>query len=169
LLDVTYKQIDTAKKAGTDHFKSKNDSQVYKARDLSLALAEYYILTSFRKRFYERDVTDDLKPVLAQIFLIYGLWCIDKHLVTFYIGRFASGPDFGDFVRSSLLQKCQEIKDSVVTIADSLAPPDWVLNSVLGRSDGRLYEHLQNAFMSNPGAMEKASWWKDVVTIKSKL
>lgn len=108
--------------------------------------------------------------MLQQIFLLYGLWSIDKHLVTFYLGDFANGPAFGEFVRTNLLKICSELKDSAVPIADSLAPPDWVLNSVLGRSDGRVYEHLQNTFMSNRGALEKANWWKDVVTItKSKL
>lgn len=35
----------------------------------------------------------------------------------------------------------------------------------------QLYENLQNEFMTNPGAMERASWWKEVrlPIAKSKL
>jgi acyl-CoA oxidase len=63
---------------------------------------------------------------------------LDKHLATFYQGAYASGPKFSDFIRSELLRNCAEVKDCAVSIADSLAPPDWVLNSVIGKSDGKV-------------------------------
>lgn len=96
-----------------------------------------------------------------------------------------------DTIRNNLLQCCSDIKDVSVSIVDALAPPDFALNSVLGKSDGlvsvelemlsnstqlvnsfrlQLYQNLQHEFMSNPGALERASWWQDVVIPpKSKL
>lgn len=96
------------------------------------------------------------------------MWCIDRHLASFYAGGFASGPCFADAIRATLLQACGQFKDAAVSVADALAPPDWVLNSVIAKSDGRLYENLQNQFMTNPGAMERASWWKDIIPTKMK-
>lgn len=75
-----------------------------------------------------------------------------------------------------------------MSVADAIAPPDFALNSIIGKSDGmvwllhyvphefafifiilQLYQNLQHEFMTNPGAMERASWWQDVVLPKSKL
>ncbi|KAL9692404.1 hypothetical protein quinque_000121 [Culex quinquefasciatus] len=168
LLHSTTEQLQHADKDGTDRFKARNDSQVYRARDLSRAYSEYYALECFRKRCLREDIAENLKPVLSNVYLIYGMWCIDRHLATFYAGGFAVGPRFADAIRSALLGACGQLKDSAVAVADAIAPPDWVLNSVIAKSDGRLYENIQNVMMTNPGAMERASWWKDIVPSKMK-
>ncbi|XP_055597144.1 peroxisomal acyl-coenzyme A oxidase 3-like [Uranotaenia lowii] len=168
LLTSTEKQIDASSANGSDRFTARNESQVYRARDLTRAYAEYYAMISFGKRCARGDYPEELRPVLNSVYLIYGMWCIDRHLASFYAGGFASGPRFADAIRNTLLTECGRFKDSAVAIADALAPPDWVLNSVLGKSDGRLYENIQTEFMTNPGALEKASWWKDIIPTKMK-
>lgn len=138
LLETTSTFMNAAKQEGINAFKARNDSQVYKARDLSRAYAEYYALQCFTIRLESPEAKPELITVLRRIQLLYGLWCLDKHMATFYQGNFASGSAFGDYIRNQLLTKCKEIKDDAVAIADSLAPPDWVLNSVLGKSDGKV-------------------------------
>ena len=138
LMEVTSKQINVAKANGADIFTAKNDSQVYKAKILSIAFAEYNALTSFRQKLESNETSRDLKLVLKQIFLIYGFWNLDKHLADFYIGGFSEGSEFSDMVRNGLIKTCKEIKDSSVSIADALSPPDFVLNSVIGKSDGKV-------------------------------
>ncbi len=51
-------------------------------------------------------------------------------------GNFANGSAFVDTIRNNLLQCCNDIKDVSVSIVDALAPPDFALNSVLGKSNG---------------------------------
>lgn len=137
LLMKTNNQIEEYKASGADSFKAKNATQVYKARDLSLAFAEYFAIISFKNRF-ESDNICDLTPILEQIFTIYGFWSLDKRIATFYIGNFSKGPSFAEHVRSTLVKACGTIKSSAVSIADALSPPDFVLNSVLGKSDGKV-------------------------------
>jgi len=43
-----------------------------------------------------------------------------------------------DLVKEGILQMCSQLKPEAVAIADSLAPPDFVLNSVIGKSDGKV-------------------------------
>lgn len=43
-----------------------------------------------------------------------------------------------DLVKQNILTLCAELKPEAVAIADALAPPDFVLNSVLGMSDGKV-------------------------------
>lgn len=147
LLDVTSKTISRLNKAGANNFTAKNDSQAYKARTLSQALAEYYAMCSFKKKFEAEETSEELKPVLTKIFLIYGFWNLDKHLATFYIGGFAHGSEFSELVRLSLIKACAEIKDSTVRIADSLSPPDFVLDSVIGKADGQVRKPMKLIFL----------------------
>lgn len=136
LLDSTAKAMHISTNNGLNRFEARNDAQVYKARDLSRAFAEYYALLSCYKRVCQPDVGEELKPILHLLLNVYGLWTLEKHLPTFYQGCFATGDGFADTVRSELVRSCREMKDSAVSIADSLAPPDFALNSVIGKSDG---------------------------------
>lgn len=138
LMTVTTEQINKLKANGVDAFTAKNHSQVYKARTLSLAFAEYYAMCSFRRKFEAEETPKVLKPVLLQLFIVYGYWNLDKHLATFYVGGFAEGSEFSELVRSGLIQACETIKDSAVSIADALSPPDFVLNSIIGKADGNV-------------------------------
>lgn len=171
LLDKTANRVAQDIKAGANRFDACNNSQVYGARDLSLGYAEYFALSRFRERFERLDVNSELSQVLELLFAIYSMWCIDRHMSTFYVGGFAKSATFADTIRAQLLAKCSELKDLAVTVADALAPPDFALNSVIAKSDGLLYENLQNEFMTNKGAFERPSWWKDIIIpqVKSKL
>uniref|UniRef100_A0A0K8TTB3 Acyl-coenzyme A oxidase n=1 Tax=Tabanus bromius TaxID=304241 RepID=A0A0K8TTB3_TABBR len=171
LLNKTSTKMKVATSNGEHRFDARNNAQVYGARDLWRAYAELFALRSFIKRCNQPDVTPELKSVLNLLYFVYGYWCIDKHLTTFYQGNFASGSQFADLIREKLLAKCSLLKDSSVSIADSIAPPDFALNSVIARADGLLYQNLQNEFMTHPGAFERPSWWKEVLIppTKSKL
>lgn len=136
LLDSTSKAMHKSTNNGLNRFEARNDAQVYKARDLSRAFAEYYALMSCNKRVCQPDVGEELLPILYLLLNVYGFWTLEKHLPTFYQGCFATGDGFADTVRSELIRSCSEMKDSAVSVADSLAPPDFALNSVIGKSDG---------------------------------
>lgn len=123
-------------KNGHSRIEARNEVQVYRARDLSRAYAEYYALKSFYERSQQPDSSGELSAILNLAGLVYGYWCMERHLPTFYQGCFASGASFADTVRAELLRNCGQMKDSSVSIADALAPPDFVLNSVIGKSDG---------------------------------
>lgn len=170
LMRSIVEDVSLAKQKGACSFEAKNNTQVYKARDLAFIYSEFYAISSFRLRCLKSDVAASVKPVLEQIHRIYGFWVIDRHMVAFYQGSFASGASFAEIIRSNLLSSCQTLKSDAVTVADSLAPPDYVLNSVIAKSDGLLYQNLQNEFMTNPGALERATWWREVLPFqKSKL
>lgn len=79
-----------------------------------------------------------LQPVLMKFLVFYGLWSLDKHLVELYEGGFGSGNGLGKLLRGAILEMCGEIKDEAVSMVDALAPTDFILNSVLGQSDGKV-------------------------------
>lgn len=139
LMESTTQKMQQSSANGSSRFDARNNAQVYLARDLTRTYSEYYALKSFQKRITLPDVTSTLRPILVLIYQIYGFWCLDKQLATFYQGGFASttsSKPFADTVRSELLRLCGEMKDSSVAVVDALAPPDFALNSIIGKSDG---------------------------------
>jgi len=149
--------------AGSSKFEARNNSQVAGARELSLAYAEYYALTRYVDHVSTLTVEAPYASVLRLLFDVYAMWLLEKHMTTFYVGGFAAGRDFSAAVRQLLLDSCLKLKDVAVSVADAISPPDFALNSVIARADGLLYENLQNEFMTNEGAFQRPSWWRDVI------
>lgn len=53
-------------------------------------------------------------------------------------GGYAVGLQPASLLREAILQLCIQLKPEAVALADVLAPPDFILNSVLGSSDGNV-------------------------------
>lgn len=119
-------------------FSARNNSQVYKAAILSRVYAEFTALSFFWGRIHQNDVDKSSRDILKNLGILYGLWCLDKHLPYFYQGNYATGPEMTTLVKDGVLYCCKLIKPDVVAVIDAMAPPDFVLNSVLGKSDGRV-------------------------------
>jgi Acyl-CoA oxidase. len=54
------------------------------------------------------------------------------------------------------------LKGEVIGILDAIAPPDGVLNSPIGSSDGDIYNRFINTVWSAPRAFEKPYYWKEI-------
>ncbi|KAF5278463.1 hypothetical protein FQA39_LY05952 [Lamprigera yunnana] len=157
-------------------FIARNNSQVYKAAVLSRVYGEFVVFTYYWRRIHEADVKENLKSVLETIGLLYGLSNLDKHLVYLYQGRYDNGNLLAELVKDSILNLCEEVKQFAIPLVDALAPPDFILSSILGRSDGKLYESIQAEFFNNPNSMSRPKWWKEIkvnnvldLKIQSKL
>ncbi|KFM57598.1 Peroxisomal acyl-coenzyme A oxidase 3, partial [Stegodyphus mimosarum] len=64
-------------------------------------------------------------------------------------------------MKQAMLKLCSELKDDAVSLVDVIAPPDFILNSALGKSDGQVYKNLYTAIIQTPGSLDRAPWWKD--------
>lgn len=164
LLKATFKKVNSISQNGIDAFTAKNESQTYFARSLSLAFVEHYILEKFWGNLTSTSANHEkadrsIKNVLEKCFLLYGLWSLEKHLGTLYMAGYFRHEDSGIHLRETILQLCRELKPDAVSLVDAIAPPDFVLNSVLGASDGKVYQHLEVAMSEAPGCYEKPSWW----------
>ncbi|XP_045782603.1 peroxisomal acyl-coenzyme A oxidase 3 [Maniola jurtina] len=161
MLQTTYEKVSKLKREGADNLTAKNDSQSYNAVTLSVIYGENYILNHFYKtaKSFEDEAC---KKVLLKMVSLYGAFLIEKHMATLYIGGYFT-LDQGLHLREGILKLCSELVPEAVTLADTLAPPDFCMKSVLGMSDGEAYKHLQNRVMTFPGAMTRPEWWRDVV------
>lgn len=171
LMDTISDQLQMEKLAGRNTVEAKNRTQVYKASVLVKAYAEYNVLKAFpRKLIADKVSSQEMETCLITAYRVYAQYSLEKHLIYFYEGEFAKGPEMVNVLRNALLRNCDIMKTYCVTIADALAPPDFILNSVIAKADGKLYENLKTELMSIPGGLERPSWWQDVLPIrKSKL
>lgn len=119
-------------------FTARNNSQVYKAAVLSRVYAEFTAFSFFWGRIHRENVDGASRDVLEKLGILYGLWCLDKHLAYFYQGDYARGPEMSVLVKDGVLRCCNLLKPDIVGVVDAMAPPDFVLNSVIGKADGKV-------------------------------
>jgi acyl-CoA oxidase len=92
---------------------------------------------------------------------LYGLYQIEKDLATFYESGYFT-PVQGKLVKNVLVQLCKEMKDEANGLIDVIAPPDEVLGSPIGASDGDIYNRFLGLLYTNPGTFEKPFYWQDI-------
>lgn len=163
LLSITDEKVSSLIASGEDAFSARNNSQVFFARTLSLVFIEHFVLAKMYEKACMKEQPAEQSAVLLKCCQLYGLWSLEKHLGTLYQGGYISGPKPAELIRQGVLDLCAKLKPEAVALADGLAPPDFILNSVLGKSDGNLYQNLQAALYQSPDTFERPSWWKDVV------
>lgn len=159
LLRECHLKVEQLQAQGTDPFVARNNSQVYYCRNLAIAFVEGAILQRFYEVSHDPSVPAELAAVLRRLCALYGLWSMEKHMVMLYQGGYFAGSTPAKTWREAILKLCLELKNEAVSLVDTLAPPDFILDSPLGFSDGNVYQHLYGALVHGPGAFEVPSWW----------
>ncbi|KAF2898696.1 hypothetical protein ILUMI_07471 [Ignelater luminosus] len=149
-------------------FWAKNDSQVFYAKSLSIAYIQHLILTAMSDKI-SKAADFKIKTVLEKLFALFAVTCLEKHIPFLYAGSYASGPTAAVLIQDSILRLCKSIKNDAIALVDVIAPPDFIVNSVLGYSDGQVYKHLEAAMLRAPGALSRPSWWKEITNWKKNI
>ncbi|XP_075220371.1 peroxisomal acyl-coenzyme A oxidase 3-like isoform X2 [Lycorma delicatula] len=168
LLKVSQERFQKNINLGKTLFTARNDSQVYYAHSLSKAYIEHYILKIFLQFIKENCDEQNLQNVLLKLARLYGSWCLEKHLAALYQGGYLQNSETSVLLRDNILNLCSELKTDAVALADSLAPPDFILNSALGMADGQIYKNLQAAIYNNPEVFQRPSWWDQVINANTR-
>ncbi|XP_033123209.1 peroxisomal acyl-coenzyme A oxidase 3-like isoform X2 [Anneissia japonica] len=148
-------------KKGEDSFTARNNSQVYYCRSLAIAFIEHVTLQVFYDFCNDPSLPSDISIVLKKLCALYGLWSLEKHMATLYQGGYFSGGEPAKLVQTTILSLCADLKQDAVALVDVFAPPDFILNSPIGMSDGEVYKNLYGALIQGPGALERPSWWRE--------
>lgn len=79
------------------------------------------------------------REVLTKLCSLFGAVTLEKRLGDLYGGGYASSSsNIDDFLREGIIILCRDLLDNAVALVDVLAPPDFILNSPLGMSDGEV-------------------------------
>ncbi|XP_058820231.1 peroxisomal acyl-coenzyme A oxidase 3 isoform X2 [Topomyia yanbarensis] len=163
LLEETHKRLLVLKQNGKSSFEARNESQSFYARVLSLAYGERVMLFVADK--FLRNLEDGPEKVaIGRLVSLYGANVIMKHIGIFYQGGYFSNVTNAlDLLQQGYLDLLPVIKTDAVSLVDAIAPPDFVLNSPLGMSDGEVYKHMESAILQAPETLERPKWWQDAV------
>ncbi|XP_041123148.1 peroxisomal acyl-coenzyme A oxidase 3-like isoform X2 [Polyodon spathula] len=136
LLRESYQKLNQEKASGKPDFEARNNSQVYYCRSLAIAFIEHTVLQRFHDYTHSSDTPASLQPVLKRLSGLYGLWTLSTHMDVLYQGGFLSGKQPAEMIKNAILRLCSQLKDDSVSLVDVIAPPDFILNSPIGKADG---------------------------------
>nr|CAD7574923.1 unnamed protein product [Timema californicum] len=164
LLQATNDRIKSNSDSEMDAFTAKNNAQVFYARPLSIAFLETSEIPIIGLVKLGPLYTQSVKTLSST----YNEHC---WLPVIRTGSYLTDGQSAQLLCDGILDLCAQLKPDAIALVDAIAPPDFVLNSALGGSDGHLYKNLQAAIYRTPQVFERPSWWKDIVDwqTKSKL
>ena len=162
-----------------DEFSAKNNSQVFFCRSLAMVYVENYALERFAQdKLFAADCPQEFRKPLRNIYMTYGLWVIEKYLGTLFQSTYFTDSNQAGLIEEAIIAYCLDLKDDALLLVEALAPPDWVLRSPIGHSNGTPLKNLYGAIVT-PKSQERPSWWKELTKpvdlgsksylIKSKL
>ncbi|KFO15327.1 Peroxisomal acyl-coenzyme A oxidase 3, partial [Balearica regulorum gibbericeps] len=149
------------KQSGRSDFEAKNNCQVYYCRSLAIAFIEQTVLQRYHDYTHDPNIPSTLQPVLKNLSALYGLWSLSKHLAVLYQGGYASGEQAGRFIQNAILELCYRLKDDAVALVDVFAPPDFILNSPIGKASGEIYKNMWAEILQGSKALNRPSWWAE--------
>lgn len=142
-----------------------------KLHSLSRAYSEHLLVSNFHSALHSSipSLSAPTPSLLRTCFRLYALYTLDQHASSFTMSSAVSAESLHD-LQDVILELMTELRPHAVKMVDAWAVPDWLLNSALGRSDGRVYEELFDmAHRRNP--LNKVTfdhrWWSEDVVLGS--
>lgn len=123
----------------------------------------------FVDRLKDPVFTPEERKVLGKLCSLTAAWFLENRLGDIFSGGYAAPQSKIDvMLRQGIVELCRDVKDDAVSLVDVLAPPDFVLNSPLGMSDGEVYKHLEQSIFGDRENLERPKWWREILS-SSKL
>ncbi|KAI9360642.1 acyl-CoA dehydrogenase/oxidase C-terminal [Pilaira anomala] len=95
-------------------------------------------------------VQGNLKEVLMDVCILYGLYTIEENAGAFLQYGYFS-PEQMDQIRIKTNALCASVREQAIPLVDSFNLSDYMVNSPLGRADGNVYVHyFDQVKRSNP-------------------
>ncbi|KAL4888858.1 acyl-CoA dehydrogenase/oxidase C-terminal [Aspergillus ambiguus] len=126
------------------------NSLLVQMHELSHAQSECIVVSNFYEGLLSSTLPRETVSVLWDNFRLFSLFTMQKAGRHFSRSGAVSEEDLDD-LPDRILKQMQVIRPHAVRLVDAWAIPDYLLDSALGRSDGRVYEDLFNrAHRLNP-------------------
>ena len=118
---------------------------------LSRAYSESLLVSNFAEALEDRlPISQETQGVMADLFHLFALYTFDADARGFQRSGAVTANAL-DQLQPKILELMQRIRPHAVRLVDAFALPDYLLDSALGRYDGRVYEDLfHRAHVLNP-------------------
>ena len=128
------------------------NSLLIQLRKVSHSESQSILVSNFYQAIYgnESSLSSSLKGHLGTLFRLFAFYTMDSEARDFIKANAVSDEDL-DALPSKIQELMAQIRPHAVKLVDSWKVPDFLLDSALGRSDGKVYEDLFNrAHRLNP-------------------
>lgn len=79
------------------------------------------------------------RKVLTELCSLFGAVTLEKRVGDLYEGGYVfPNSNITSFLREGIIMLCRNLVDNAVALIDVVAPPDFIINSPLGMSDGKV-------------------------------
>lgn len=117
--------------------------------NLSRAYSEQILVSNFYNGLSSVSPPDN-RAVLRTCFQLYALYTLDQYASSFTMAGAVSSESVYE-LQDAILDLMAELRPHAVKLVDAWSIPDWLLNSALGRYDGKVCEALFDmAHRKNP-------------------
>lgn len=130
-----------------------NKSQSFYIQNLGKTYTEIYIYDCFKK-IVDKCQDKNTKIMLFKFLKLYSLTIFENDFGLLRHNDFISS-EAPFIIREEILSLCNDLKNELIGILDVISPPDFILNSAFGLSDGKMIENYFNKIMNYN------SWSKD--------
>ncbi|OMJ79569.1 hypothetical protein SteCoe_20377 [Stentor coeruleus] len=128
------------------------NSQVHHMNNLSISFGELVAAKELLEFVYDlKNKCLDTGNEIEKVFKLYVLTILEKEHIGFSDNEHR-------IIEDKVIYMSELVAKSAVKIIDAIALPDHVLGSVLGCSDGRVYERYMEEVERAPGCYGKPSW-----------
>lgn len=143
--DLTYRAyVDRIEKK-----RSWND-MLLQLRKISIAESQAILVTNFYEAMSKSTLSPTLKEHLQLQFRLFAMFTMDNEARDFVKAGAVSDEEL-DALPAKIQELMAQIRPHAVRLVDAWSVPDFLLDSALGRSDGKVYEDLFNrAHRLNP-------------------
>uniref|UniRef100_A0A182JRS3 Acyl-coenzyme A oxidase n=1 Tax=Anopheles christyi TaxID=43041 RepID=A0A182JRS3_9DIPT len=160
-LERTYRRAQELLGQGSNKFEVRNNTQIFFAKDLAIVFGERIIFNAFCTFLGTMEPGPE-RNYLTHLAQLYGATLLLKHMGTLQSAGYVN-IDALPLVHEAILQLLPIVKRDAVAMIDSLAPPDFVLNSPLGAADGNVYVRMESELMAGQDVTGRAHWWHEIL------
>jgi acyl-CoA oxidase len=112
---------------------------------------------------------DKCKKVLDKLLIVHTLKFLEENFNLLFEGNYLNNNSISIWIQNRLIDLCHELRNEAAALVDVFAPPDYILNSVLGVSDGKVYEAINKVIHSNKHTFLTPAWIKQDLIERSKI
>lgn len=147
------------------------NSLLIQLHKLSRAHSQFILVENFYKALFHdySAVPPQARPVLLNLYRLFSLYTMDVDAREFYNSGCVSNETL-DALPDQIQNLMGKIRPHAVNLVDAWAIPDYLLDSALGRYDGKVYEDLfHRAHRLNPLNKETFNprYWEEEVVMGS--
>ncbi|XP_066268563.1 peroxisomal acyl-coenzyme A oxidase 1-like isoform X1 [Branchiostoma lanceolatum] len=141
-------QLRSELQAGKDQADAWNATSVDLVK-AATAHSQYFVVKNFAERLTDSTLDSSISDVLTRLCQLHALHGLVTNSGDFLEDGYLTGTDIRQ-ARRHINALMAKLRPDAVALVDAFDFPDGILNSVLGRYDGNVYEHLLEWAKASP-------------------